>query len=91
MRTVIIQVFQKPEEYCEFLQTIIATHLRHHSSKSSAFYFQSVPAGKKCKAAVAYAIPYTGRYGHGWKVVYPSHSMGLTGRTTYFVRLKSMV
>lgn len=91
MRTVIIQIFQKPEEYCAFLQTITATHLRHHTTKSSAFYFQSFPAGKRCRAAVAYAIPYTGRYGHGWKVVYPSHSMTLTGRTTYFVRPISVV
>lgn len=91
MRTIIIQIFQKPEEYCTFMQVITATHLRHHTTKTSAFYFQAFPTSKRSKAAVAYAVPYTGRYGHGWKIMYPSHSMTQTGRTTYFVRPDSMV
>lgn len=65
MKIVRVLVFERASEYCEFMKEVLS-HSEMRITKKATGTKDNCPYWND--KSVAYAVPYRGRYGEGWKI-----------------------
>lgn len=79
MKYITITCFDTREEYCAFLACIISQGFRrHHSAKQACDIIRKRDPITEVRR-IGFAIPYSGRYGRGWRIHLHIHSAKFCG------------